>query len=130
MQVQPSAPDAYSIGQLSRTFNTSRRALRYYEAKGLLAPARDGPYRIYGRREFQRVRVIVEARRVGLTIAQIHDLLEQYEPTDHGDAQTLKAIGYLNRRLSRLEAEAQSVKVKIAELEAQLSGPNQPPVVS
>lgn len=55
MQVQPSAPDVYSIGQLCRALNITPRALRYYELIGLLKPDRDGPYRIYGRREFRRL---------------------------------------------------------------------------
>jgi len=125
MQVQPSAPDVYSISQLSRAFNTSPRALRYYESKGLLAPERDGPYRVYGRREVQRIRIIVEARELGLSIAQIRDLLDFYRPTDNGRAQVSKAVDYLRRRLSRLEAEARKAAAKLAELEGQLSQPDQ-----
>jgi DNA-binding transcriptional MerR regulator len=121
MQVQPSTPDIYSIGQLSRTFNTSARALRYYEAKGLLAPDRDGPYRIYRRREVQRIRVIVEARRLGLTVEQIRDLLDQYKPADGGCAQLQTAIDYLRRRLSHLNTEAERTAAKLAELEGRLS---------
>ena len=127
MQVQPSPPDVYSIGQLSRTFNTSPRALRYYEAKGLLAPERDGPYRIYGRREFQRIRIIVEARQLGLTVEQIRDVLEVYKPSDQGRAQMQKAADLLRRRLSRLEADTRTAASKLAELEGQLSDRTGPP---
>ena len=123
MQVQPSTPDLYSIGQLSRAFNTSPRALRYYEAKGLLAPEREGPYRVYGRREFQRIRVIVEARQLGLSIAQIREVLDLYRPSDSGQAQARKAADYLRRRLGRLEAEARKTVAKLKELEGQLAAP-------
>jgi len=125
MQVQPLAPDVYSIGQLSRRFNTSPRALRYYESKGLLAPARDGPYRIYGRRELRRVGIIVEARALGLTIEQIRDVLDRYELHDGGGAQLQTAIEYLRHRLAWLESEAQMTASKLAELETLLSAPSQ-----
>ena len=123
MQRQPSAPDVFSIGQLSRAFNTSPRALRYYESKGLLAPDRDGPYRIYRRRELQRIRVIIESRQLGLTIAQIRELLDLYRTTDNGRAQADRAAELLRRRLSRLQAETRKAAAKLAELEARLSKP-------
>lgn len=125
MQVQPSTPDVYSISQLSRAFNTSPRALRYYESKGLLTPERDGPYRVYSRREVRRIRIIVEARELGLSIAQIRDVLDLYRPSDKGRAQVKKVVDYLRRRLSRLEAEARKATAKLAELEGQLTEPGE-----
>ena len=120
MQVQPSAPGVYSIGQLSRFFNTTPRALRHYESEGLLEPARDGPYRLYGRREFQRLAIIVKARRLGLGIGQIRDLLDLYDPDDRGEAQITKALELVRRHLAEVEQQRDLAAQTIAELEARL----------
>ena len=120
MQVQPSAPGAYSIGQLSRLFNTSRRALRHYESKGLLEPPRDGPYRVYGRREYRRLAVIVEARKIGLSIEQIYDLLSAYDADDRGEAQIIMALQLVKRRLDDLNQMRALAIRSIEELEARL----------
>ena len=120
MQVQPTAPGAYSIGQLSQRFNTTRRALRHYESKGLLKPTRDGPNRLYGQREFQRLAVIVKARQVGLGIDQIQTLLDAYDPDDRGEAQIVAALELVRRRLADLDQERDLAARSVVELEARL----------
>ena len=121
MQVQPTTPGVYSIGQLSQLFDTSRRALRHYESKGLLEPTRDGPYRLYSRREYQRLAVIVEARKLGLGIDQIHDLLDTYDAGDRGEAQIQKALQLVRRRLADLDQKRELAMRSVAELEARLN---------
>ena len=121
MQVQPSAPGVYSIGQLSQLFNTTRRALRHYESKSLLKPTRDGPYRLYGQREFQRLTVIVEARQVGLSIDQIQKVLDAYDPGDRGEAQIIKALQLIRRRLAELDQKRDLAARSVVELEARLA---------
>ena len=120
MQVQPSAPGVYSIGQLSKLFNTTRRALRHYESMGLLEPSRDGPYRLYGQRDFQRLVVIVDARRIGLGIDQIQKVLDAYDPADHGEAQIIKALQLVQRRLAELDQKRDLAARAVVDLEARL----------
>ena len=120
MQVQPTEPGVYSIGQLSRTLGTSPRALRYYESRGLLQPPREGPYRLYGRREYQRLVVILEARRLGLRVEQIQDLLDAYDPSDGGEAQVVKALQLLRQHLADLDKRRELVRQGLAELELRL----------
>ena len=120
MQVQPSAPGVYSIGQLSQLFSTTRRALRHYESKGLLKPTRDGPYRLYGQREFQRLTVIVEARQVGLGIDQIQKVLDAYDPEDRGEAQIIKALQLVRRRLAELDQKRDLAARAVVDLEVRL----------
>lgn len=111
----------YLIGELSRAFGLTIRALRYYESVGLLAPRREGVNRVYGQREYQRVRVIAAARRAGLSLAQVRDILDLYHPADRGASQTARAIDYLNRRLEELERQRSTVTgilQQLSELEA------------
>lgn len=39
--------NTYTIGQMAAKYDLTLRALRFYEEKGLIAPARDGTTRIY-----------------------------------------------------------------------------------
>jgi DNA-binding transcriptional MerR regulator len=120
VQVLPTAPGFYSIGQLCRLLNTTPRALRYYEAKGLLAPDRDGPYRVYARREFQRLCVILDARKLGLSIEDIRQILLLYRRSDRGAAQIRKAVECLSRRAAELEAETALTNQRLSALEDRL----------
>jgi DNA-binding transcriptional MerR regulator len=94
---------AYTIGQLARRFEISLRTLRFYESRGLIKPARRGSTRLYGPKHLERLSVIVKAKKLGLTLTAIGQLLG-----DEGTEQTL--------RLSRETCEAQ-----IAVLERRLA---------
>ena len=126
MQVQPTTPGVYSIGQLGRLFNTSPRALRHYETKGLIEPMRDGPYRLYGRREYQRLVVIVEARKLGLGIDKIQGLLGAYDRADRGAAQIVMACQLVRQHLADLDRKRELAAQSLAELESRLSCLQQP----
>lgn len=64
------------IGQLARQTGTSERALRYYEAQGLLAPARQASgYRVYRDEDVAMVRRIRTLLAAGLSTTQIRDVL-------------------------------------------------------
>ena len=64
------------IGELSRRTGISVRMLRYYEAEGLLVPARTGSgYRDYGPTEEKTVRRIRTLGSAGMTLDTIRQLL-------------------------------------------------------
>ena len=64
------------IGQLARRTGTSPRALRYYEAQGLLAPTRQASgYRVYSDDDVALVHRIRTLLAAGLTTSQILDVL-------------------------------------------------------
>ncbi len=58
------------------------RALRVYERYQLIAPARrENGYRRYGRVELGRLNTVTLLKAMGLTLAQIRDLITQREPS-------------------------------------------------
>jgi DNA-binding transcriptional MerR regulator len=81
----------YSIGDLAGKFDVSLRALRFYESRGLLRPARDGRRRRYGRKDADRLNVILKAKKLGFTLGEIHQMIAA-----EGDAASRHAL-----RLSR-----------------------------
>src|ERR1700756_3956444 len=72
----------YSIGDLARKFDVSLRTLRFYESRGLLSPSRDGHRRRYGRQDADRLTVILKAKKLGFTLAEICEMIR----ADGGEA--------------------------------------------
>src|ERR1043166_2458041 len=70
----------FTISELAREFDVTPRAIRFYEDQGLLAPRRDGQRRIYTPRDRTRLKLTLRGKRLGLTLAEIRELIDMYEP--------------------------------------------------
>ncbi|RAK62523.1 MerR family transcriptional regulator [Phenylobacterium kunshanense] len=106
----------YSITQLCREFGATPRALRFYEEQGLLSPARRDTARVYSYRDRARLQLIMRGRRVGLSIAEIRDILDTYEE-EGAAAQDAEALRIHKKRVAQLEAQRQDVEDAIKALE-------------
>jgi DNA-binding transcriptional MerR regulator len=104
----------FSISELAREFDVTPRAIRFYEDQGLLAPRRDGQRRIYSPRDRTRLKLTLRGKRLGLTLSEIRDLIDMYEPGRDERPQ-------LERFLAVLEAHKASLLQQRADLEAQPS---------
>jgi DNA-binding transcriptional MerR regulator len=104
----------YSIGELAREFDVTPRAIRFYEAEGLLAPRREGQRRIYTARDRTRLKLTLRGKRLGLTLSEIRELIDMYEPGRDERPQ-------LERFLAVLESHKKSLLQQRADLEAQLA---------
>jgi DNA-binding transcriptional MerR regulator len=103
----------YSISELSREFEITPRAIRFYEDQGLLAPRRDGQRRIYTPRDRTRLKLTLRGKRLGLTLSEIRELIDMYEPGRDERPQ-------LERFLAVLESHKASLLQQRADIEAQL----------
>ena len=68
------APRYYRIGEMSELFNVPVKTLRYYEEYGILSPAFVSPgsgYRYYDESHFEKLRLILYLRRIGISLADI-----------------------------------------------------------
>jgi len=104
----------FSIGELSREFDVTPRAIRFYEDQGLLAPRRDGQRRIYTARDRTRLKLTLRGKRLGLSLSEIRELIDMYEPGRDERPQ-------LKRFLAVLEAHKAGLMQQQADLDAQLS---------
>ena len=102
---------SFTIRQLCLEFKCTPRALRFYEDKGLLAPARDGLNRVYSYKDRARVQLILQGKRVGLALAEIGEILDLYEVGDGGAQQAAKSLRKFQERIVALEGQ----KIDIAE---------------
>ena len=68
--------DALDIGEVARQTGLTLRALRFYEARGLVRPLRTaGGRRVYGAGVLARLHAVVALKRAGFSLARIADLL-------------------------------------------------------
>jgi DNA-binding transcriptional MerR regulator len=104
----------FSIGELSREFDVTPRAIRFYEDQGLLAPRRDGQRRIYTARDRTRLKLTLRGKRLGLSLSEIKELIDMYEPGRDERPQ-------LKRFLAVLEAHKAGLVQQQADLDAQLA---------
>ena len=106
--------DLFAIDDLAKEFGISTRAIRFYEAKGLLAPERVGATRIFRRRDRARLILILRGKRLGFSLRDISDYLSLYDANRSQQVQLLTAK--IDERLASLEAQLQDLQTTIAEL--------------
>ncbi len=65
------------IGQLAKQLNTTTKTLRFYEDIGLFTSiARsDAGYRLYDAKSINQARLVLQLRRLGLTLKELNELL-------------------------------------------------------
>lgn len=106
----------FTIRQLCLEFKCTPRALRFYEDKGLLAPARDGLNRVYSYKDRARLQLILRGKRVGLALAEIGEILDLYEVDDGGAQQAAKSLRKFQERIVALEHQKVDIDNAIKEL--------------
>ena len=107
----------FTIRQLCLEFKCTPRALRFYEDKGLLTPARDGMNRVYSYKDRARLVLILRGKRVGLALAEIGEILDLYDVDDGGAAQNAKSLAKFRERIVALEAQRRDIDGAIEELQ-------------
>jgi DNA-binding transcriptional MerR regulator len=106
----------FTIRHLCLEFKCTPRALRFYEDRGLLSPARQGLNRVYSYRDRARLQLILRGKRVGLSLAEIREILQLYGKEDGGAAQNAKALRKFRERIVAFEQQREDIDHAIAEL--------------
>jgi len=104
----------FSIGELASEFDVTPRAIRFYEDHGLLSPRRAGQRRIYSPGDRTRLKLTLRGKRLGLTLSEIRELIDMYEPGRDERPQ-------LTRFLAVLESHKASLLQQRVDIEAQLT---------
>ena len=107
----------YSIGELCDEFDVTARALRFYEDEALIAPERRGTQRLYTDRDRARLAWILRGKRVGLSLADIKELLDLYDVGDGRETQRLKTIERCQGQVDRLKRQRVDIDATITELD-------------
>lgn len=111
---EPENRDLFAIADLAREFGISTRAIRFYEAKGLLSPERVGATRIFRRRDRARLILILRGKRLGFSLRDISDYLSLYDANRTQQVHLL--IDKVDERLASLERQRADLETTICEL--------------
>ena len=68
----------YSVTELAKELGVTPRAIRFYEAKGLITPQRAGGTRVYTHRDRGRLILILRGKKLGFSLREIKDYLDLY----------------------------------------------------
>ncbi|MCW8331683.1 MerR family DNA-binding transcriptional regulator [Photobacterium sp. SDRW27] len=108
--------ETYTISQLAKEFSVTLRSIRFYEDQGLLSPRREGNSRIFSRQDRARLKLILRGKRLGFSLANIHELFHLYDSDKRNKKQLqemLNAIKHRQKLLLQQQADIQSVMMEL-----------------
>ncbi|QHQ35547.1 MerR family transcriptional regulator [Algicella marina] len=109
-----------TIGQMCDEFDVTPRTLRFYEAKELLSPIREGQKRLFTKRDRARLKLILRGKRFGFSLEEIRQLLNLYHVGDQQVTQLARTHELAQKHLSNMIAQRDELTLAISDLEAQL----------
>jgi DNA-binding transcriptional MerR regulator len=109
-----------TIREMCTTFNVTPRTLRFYEAKELLFPTREGQKRLFTKRDRARLKLILRGKRFGFSLEEIRQLLNLYHMGDQQQTQFARTYDIARDRLADMVSQRDELNEAIADLEDQL----------
>ncbi len=113
--------DHMTIRQMCDAFEVTPRTLRFYEAKELISPLREGARRLYTRRDRARLKLILRGKRFGFSLEDIRQTLDLYDRQGTNLPQMEHTFALARERLAIMEAQRAELDEAIAELKTELA---------
>jgi len=107
----------FAIGELAQEFDTTTRAIRFYEDQGLISPAREGQKRIYSPADRIIIKLIMRGKRLGFSLAESKELIELYKVDDNNQTQHLRVLEQVRVSRERLLQQQRDIKIMLTELD-------------
>jgi len=111
------AAPTFAISDLAREFGITPRTIRFWEDQGILAPAREGNKRVFTRRDRARLKMALRGKRLGLSLAEIKDLIGMYASTADETPQLLECLRVMDKRRAALEQQREDIEAMLAEID-------------
>lgn len=118
--------DTMTIREMCDTFEVTPRTLRFYEAKELLSPIRQGQKRLFTHRDRTRLTLILKGKRYGFSLEEIRQLLDLYNRDDNtaqmqrGVEMGRQHLAEMERQRAELDSAITALRNEIAEAEHRL----------
>jgi DNA-binding transcriptional MerR regulator len=113
---RPDAPEFFTVNQLAEELGVTARAIRFYEAKGLIAPSRAGTTRVFDRRDRARLMLVLRGKRLGFSLARIREFLDLYDADRTQAAQLRLLLASTRERIRELEQQRVDLDQTLREL--------------
>nr|WP_044023108.1 MerR family DNA-binding transcriptional regulator [Bacillus sp. SG-1] len=93
----------YTISQLAEEFELTTRTIRYYEELNLLIPRRnESGRRVYSRKEYARLKLILRGKRYGFSLEEIKEMIHLFDRDRSGKAQLERTIEFGNQKIEEV----------------------------
>lgn len=112
--------DLMTIREMCDAFDVTPRTLRFYEAKELIFPKREGTRRLFTRRDRARLKLILRGKRFGVSLENIRQLLDLYDREGSGRTQYLRSYRLGQERLAEMESQRAELDEAIRDLREEL----------
>ncbi len=100
----------FTISQLATELDISPSAIRFYEEKGLISPARSaGNQRLYTRHDRGRLKLILRGKRFGASLAEIAEMVGPAEHEISEKQQIDRSIYYIDKRYNELQERKKEI---------------------
>lgn len=109
-----------TIREMCDAFDVTPRTLRFYEAKELLFPVREGQKRLFTKRDRARLKLISRGKRFGFSLEEIRQLLDLYDMGDQQQTQLARTYEIARDRLADMVSQRDELNEAIADLQNQL----------
>ena len=110
-----------TIREMCEAYDVTPRTLRFYEAKELLSPIRQGQKRLFTRRDRARLKLILRGKRFGFSLEEIRQLLDLYDIGDQQQTQLQRTYELGLVRLAAMERQRDELTETIDDFKAQLA---------
>jgi DNA-binding transcriptional MerR regulator len=121
-RARAAADNTFTIGQLASDLQITARAIRFYEAKGLIRPVRRGSQRAYSKSDRQRLDRILRAKNIGWSLEHIGRHLKLFDDDPTYPTQIREQIQHIDERIDELGNKLDAVQKTLAELKQRREG--------
>lgn len=108
--------ETMTIRQMCEMFDVTPRTLRFYEAKELLSPAREGQKRLYSHRERARLKLILRGKRFGFDLEKIRQIINLYDIDRTEHSQFVYSLKVGKERFAELTEQRDELNLALEEL--------------
>ena len=109
-----------TIRQMCDAYDVTPRTLRFYEAKELLFPIREGQKRLFTKRDRARLKLILRGKRFGFSLEEIRQLLDLYHMGDQQQTQIARSYEIAKERLQDMVSQRDELSEAIDDLREQI----------
>ncbi|KEJ96564.1 MerR family transcriptional regulator [Pseudosulfitobacter pseudonitzschiae] len=109
-----------TIREMCDAFEVTPRTLRFYEAKELLFPIREGQKRLFTKRDRARLKLILRGKRFGFSLEEIRQLLDLYDMGDQQHTQLASTYEIAKQRLADMISQRDELNEAIEDLKSQI----------
>ena len=106
----------FAISDLAREFGITPRTIRFGEDQGILSPEREGGKRVFTRRDRARLKMALRGKRLGLSLAEIKDLIGMYDGEQDETPQLQECLRIMTKRRQSLEQQREDIETMLAEI--------------